>query len=82
VPAPATKTKTVICPDCQTECVLTQAEDGVYEGVCKKDDCGTDVGWCYEQAKRNASLKKFEAMQSGGPEDPPEPKKKRRFGFR
>jgi hypothetical protein len=74
----ASKTKTVICPDCQKECTLTfDAEEGIYTGKCQNPDCGTDVGWCYEMVKRNKSLKKFEEMETASL--PPTPKKRKRL---
>jgi transcription initiation factor TFIIIB Brf1 subunit/transcription initiation factor TFIIB len=44
--------KKVMCPECDKDVTI---KDG--EGVCA--NCGLDVGWCLEKARRDKAVRKL-----------------------
>lgn len=77
---PGAKTRNVVCPECGKEATLTADEDGVYQGRCKNEDCGLDVGWVFEKRRRDKAVDKLKKDEEG--ENAPQPRNKRgRFSF-
>lgn len=67
--------KTVECPECETDTPLD--EDG--QGECP--NCGLDVGWVVEKARRDEAVDKYKQRKKEERGDPPPKKDKPTWGF-
>jgi len=55
---PKSNERTVLCPECDTETVLTRNEDGEDEGRCP--GCNLNVGRIFTKRRYDKALKKVE----------------------
>lgn len=76
---PKSKTKKVLCPECETEVEIVTDDDGDFEGICPNDECKLNLGRILTKRRYDRAVKKMDEAEQQAAD--PKNKKKMPFGW-